>query len=541
MLDRERFFDQLWHQVPARPDLKAIIQAEQEDLHAFDIPIFTTTPSTCDIFTSKGMCIANFCTSSTLEQVKERLNELDVIDLKKQLWFIQASLATAQLRQNAHAVSLPGSLGSAPGVVTRERLLSEAIKIGERIEQMAFRNQREAQWLNLSLVNERNWEIAPAGASLYNGTAGIALFLAYLGKLTGRETYRALAEEAVHTVQKQVEQIQSMSLLGAFSGWGGIIYLYTHLGVLWEKPDYFHQAEEIIERSLILIEKDTMLDVMSGVAGYIAALLALDAVWPSQLAVATAIRAGDYLLLALKKIFAEQAVAFGIEATRPLTGFSHGMSGIALSLLRLAANCEEALYRDAALEAIDYERSVFSAEKQNWPDFRVLDRATTKQAPRSNDGQGESYMTAWCHGAAGIGLARLASLPCLDDTNTREEICVAINTTLKEGFGWCHSLCHSDLGNLELLLMARAQLNDQDYDSHIQRLLGAILAGMDQNGYITGVPLGLEVPSLMVGIAGMGYTFLRAAQPEHVPSLLTLEPPIRKEKGRLRDAHIKRS
>ena len=72
-------------------------------------------------------------------------------------------------------------------------------------------------------------------------------------------------------------------------------------------------------------------------------------------------------------------------------------------------------------------------------------------------------MTAWCHGAPGIGLARLCSLQHLDDAAIRAEIGTALQTTLAQGFGGNHSLCHGDLGNLELLLQASEMLDDPQW------------------------------------------------------------------------------
>jgi lantibiotic modifying enzyme len=40
-----------------------------------------------------------------------------------------------------------------------------------------------------------------------------------------------------------------------------------------------------------------------------------------------------------------------------------------------------------------------------------------------------------------------------------------------------------------------------------------------------GVPLNVETPGLLLGLAGIGYELLRLAEPERVPSLLTLAPP----------------
>ena len=53
-----------------------------------------------------------------------------------------------------------------------------------------------------------------------------------------------------------------------------------------------------------------------------------------------------------------------------LTGFSHGAAGIAYALLKLYEATGESSFREAALEAVAYETSVFLPEVSNWPDFR---------------------------------------------------------------------------------------------------------------------------------------------------------------------------
>ncbi|HVU71059.1 MAG TPA: type 2 lanthipeptide synthetase LanM family protein, partial [Ktedonobacteraceae bacterium] len=530
MLDRDSFFDQLWLSIGARPELKRVIAAEQADLHSGDIPIFTSRPATRDIFTSRGERIPDFCAAPALEQVTSCLDGLNELDLERQLWFIEATLASARLQQQNQAQATRSSLGEpARTDVTPEDLLHEARLIGDRLAALAFRDGQRAQWLALTMVNDRTWEIQPAGPNLYGGVAGIALFLAYLGVMSGDERYRQLAEEAVRTLQSQIEgNPEAFKDVGAFSGWGGIIYLYTHLGVLWQDQNWFKRAEEAIQRSVSLLQEDTMLDIMAGAAGYIMALLALDQVWPSPLALKTARQAGDYLVTALQQAREGEKPSFGLAATRPLTGLSHGSAGLALSLMSLAARENHARYRAAAQEVLAYERSVYVPERQNWPDFRILDTAlSAAKEQRATDADGQEFMTTWCHGAAGIGLARLASLPYQDDEITRAEIAVAVQTTLRDGFGWCHSLCHGDLGNLDLLLVARARLAEVCEHTRLPHLLARILAGIEQSGYITGAPMGLEVPGLMVGLAGMGYAFLRASDPTRVPSVLILEPPVR--------------
>ena len=193
---------------------------------------------------------------------------------------------------------------------------------------------------------------------------------------------------------------------------------------------------------------------------------------------------------------------------------------MAWALLKLAAATGEARFRDAALAAIAYERSLFSSEAGNWPDLREF----AKVDPAKDDGQAE-FMSAWCHGAPGIGLARLGSLSYLDNPEIRAEIDVALRTTLAQGFGGNHSLCHGDLGNLELLLQASQVLPDPQWKAQTARIASAILESIDQHGWLCGVPLGVETPGLITGLAGIGYGLLRLAEPERVPSVLTLEPP----------------
>jgi lantibiotic modifying enzyme len=201
-----------------------------------------------------------------------------------------------------------------------------------------------------------------------------------------------------------------------------------------------------------------------------------------------------------------------------LTGLAHGNAGIALNLLRLTAASGDERFRQAARDAMAYERSLFSPSHNNWPDLRA--------GAAGSDGQ-PSYMVAWCHGAAGIGLARLASLNLVSDRALFSEIESALYTTLAQGFGRNHCLCHGDMGNLDTLVAATQLLpQGQRYERHVQQIAAMLLDSIEKQGWVTGIPQGVETPGLMVGIAGIGYALLRVAAPERVPSVLLLDPPL---------------
>ena len=203
-----------------------------------------------------------------------------------------------------------------------------------------------------------------------------------------------------------------------------------------------------------------------------------------------------------------------------MTGFSHGAAGMAWALLQVAALRDDARFRLAALDAMAYERSQFSTEAGNWPDFRAVNSKS-----ELTESAGPGFVATWCHGAPGIALARLRCLAYIDDEDIRSEIDVALNATLRRGFGGNHSLCHGDLGNLEPLLEASLREDGSEWREPVRRITRVVFDSIKEDGWLCGVPFGVETPGLMTGLAGIGYGLLRLADPKRVPSLLSLDPP----------------
>jgi lantibiotic modifying enzyme len=164
-----------------------------------------------------------------------------------------------------------------------------------------------------------------------------------------------------------------------------------------------------------------------------------------------------------------------------------------------------------------------SRPQENWPDFRNFNLPGAEPSAKEQ----LKYAITWCHGAPGIGLARLRSLAHIDTPDIRSDIDAAVNTTISRGFGGNHSLCHGDLGNLDVLLDAALTLKNGELTDRVYRIAGSILEASKTHGWLCGVPSGVETPGLLTGLAGIGYELLRLAEPERVPSVLTLAPPNR--------------
>jgi type 2 lantibiotic biosynthesis protein LanM len=527
-LDRERLFDRLWVGIENYPSLAKTIPAEREDLSNGDIPIFTMHTGSCDLWSSTKVRIPNFFAESPMAGVRRRMKQLSEDDLERQRWFIMGSLATLSRAPYHSQQSIYRSAAS--GVeANHDKLLVAARAIGDRLDASALHGESGISWIGLTPRDERHWSLSPLGSDLYSGLPGVALFLAHLGAVSGVDRYALLAQKTLSTLLHRVNNKDSQpQSVGAFSGWGGVIYMLSHLGALWNNPALLTEAEAVVELLPGLIEEDEAFDMIDGSAGCIGSLISLYDCAPSDATLAAATLCGERLIACAQRMTSGVGWINGGVAV-PLAGFAHGAAGIALALLRLSALTGDERFRTTALSAIAYERSVFSQEVGNWADLRER-----KNSARQSDLH--TFTTAWCHGAPGIGLARIHSLRYLHDAAVdavRAEIEIAIKTTLAQGFGGNHSLCHGDLGNLELLLQAsRTHILPQgQWQVIVNEQTVAVLEHIERQGYLCGEPLGVETPGLMTGLAGIGFGLLRLAEPTRVPSVLALQSPSWEERG----------
>ncbi|MDX1416319.1 MAG: type 2 lanthipeptide synthetase LanM family protein [Candidatus Promineifilaceae bacterium] len=529
-LDRGLLLDRLWLVVRQRDYMAQAVGAEVADLLRGDIPVFTTHPSSHQLLTASGTPISGILIESGMNIARQRIEQLSAKDMQRQEWFIRSSLATlTPYEYGAEFQPLPPDPLQASVISTsyremglsnsgRSPLLAGARQFAEHLKDTAVLGSDDVSWLGLELLADESWDISPAGMDLYNGIPGIGLFLAYAGELLDDAQFTDLARRAVTAMQQHIELFAAeLPGVGAFEGWGGILYVLTHLGALWQDESLLEQAEDLTEIIGRFVTDDEDYSISSGAAGAVVCLLALNACRPQSKALDTAAACGDHLLSSARKRAGGLCWATARYGGQDLAGFAHGAGGIAWALQELAAVTRNKNYSTTALQALAYERTHFSAAAQNWPDLRQNDPAAAAEPPR--------YPAAYCFGAAGAGLSRLAINRHLADEQLANEIETALMTTLNEGFGRSHCLCHGDLGNLELLLQAAQAGYKPQLDPEIERLKRMVIDGINRRGWQSGGPGGVEMPGLMLGSAGMGYQLLRLAAPDRMPSILLLAPP----------------
>jgi lantibiotic biosynthesis protein len=209
-----------------------------------------------------------------------------------------------------------------------------------------------------------------------------------------------------------------------------------------------------------------------------------------------------------------------------LTGFSHGTAGIAWAFLELTQLTGQEQFKMAAEQAFQYERYWYSSEHENWPDLRNFSQSVLEQNASLN------YGVAWCHGAPGIGLSRLRAYQLLGDATCQTEAEEALRTTIRSLTpshygGWDnYSLCHGLSGNADVLIYASQILKDQTYKTMADQVgqQGLELFCQKNLPWPCGIMGGGESPNLMLGLAGIGYFYLRLHNPQQTPSVLIVTP-----------------
>ena len=406
--------------------------------------------------------------------------------------------------------------------------LETAVQIAEWLCHTAYQCQGLCNWMGTTQQADEDSEALEIayetlGPDLYGGTSGVSLFLAETYAHTNDPRYRDIAEGAVRHALSQAHGIPREDRFGFYHGRVGVAYAATRIAGLLDRPGLLDLLSDTLTPLFGGLDETVSLDVISGAAGAAPALLHLaDRLKRPDLA-ALARALGDRMISTANRSsegWSWGGLATESEPARGLTGFAHGAAGFGWSLLELWRYSSEARFLEAARHAFAYENHWFQHGQDNWSDLRDWD---------PSDGPAPCGL-AWCHGAPGIGLSRLRALELQDDAQCRRDAEAAARAAKRAltdadrqhelGF----SLCHGLAGIADFLLLAAVALPDPDARRVAWETAAAGAARYA--GRPANWPCGLargSTPSLMTGLAGIGYFYLRLADPT-VPSVLLVTP-----------------
>jgi hypothetical protein len=495
-----------------------MFEAEVRQMERLDIPFFEHLIDGDALPLPEGLPpIEGFMKSSGLASAQRRLKELDAAEISFQQELVRGAIVARHMATNAKATNEDSSASAvfeeaSERPLGTEKYAEEALKLAQQLWDAAIRDRRgRPEWLGMDLgADGESFHFGLIGPSLYSGSSGIALALARVAMAQPLEnqtlwTQRAwgclkgLAELAERNNNDQLFRLVRDMPYG-LSGSGGLLLaldLLQQAGITEAGSLANRLIDQLKPERLIA---DEGVDMIGGVAGLIGPLLRSDHPRSQELAQVCGER-----LLNLQL----EAGGWSMVSRKPaLTGFSHGTAGMAAALARLAHVCDEEKYAHAAHRAVAYERSVYVAEQNNWPDFRT-------------NNQPNEFMASWCHGAPGILLSRLILQAAgVADGETEVEVEAARASTAANlerlssaGARAASHLCCGVFG-LSSLLRLDAALSGRPLAPQVNAAERSLIEGAQASGDYSFFSVdngSLNLPGLFTGKAGVALALQEAA------------------------------
>ena len=424
------------------------------------------------------------------EACQRRLSRLSPADRDRQLWMTRLSFVTFQAPLTRRVMTVHHRAGP-------RAIEAAARAIGDRLCVLAIETNGRASWLFAALDDRRRLSPAVVGFDLYDGLAGIAVFLAALWVRTGEVRYRGLAEAALAEGFDMHQALPRERIsIGAFDGAGGLAWALALVGRWFADPALSGQALAVIGRHLPFAADEPAIDLLGGRAGFLTAGMAVAAMTGDV----TLAEALDTCADSLRNLDA------GVLPGPEEAGLAHGRAGIGLALARWARQGGRELEFEAACGLLAADLASAEAVRDG-------------EQPALSEHDGRS-MAAWCRGGLGVALAGLR-LGRPQPAAVRALVkAVSALETRGEGAALC--LCHGSLGVQEFLDAAAG------IGVHGARPLAAQIARETLTRVLGGEICAdyyhrTEAPGMMRGLAGTGYALLRRLDPARFVSVLTLE------------------
>jgi type 2 lantibiotic biosynthesis protein LanM len=516
-----------------------ILKAERAALAELNVPHFVS-PSDSDAIADASGILTRTGAQPGLHRAQTRFAKFDSEEVAWQCEVVRLSTSTV-LRSDGsrrgHAGPVPSPGLTAPCAPDPAIFAGRAAEISRDLSGLAIRSGPGAAWIGLdSLGDSEVCQLAPLDAGLYNGAPGVCVFLAAHARVAGDEAAASLSLAGISALRHDLRGINAARVaralgVGGATGMGSVVYAFTVLSELLNNRDLLSDAGNAASLfTSDLIAADKYFDVIAGSAGGILGLLKLYRATGDRDVLDRAAQCGDHLLSQRRSGTEGEGTWLAQGVERQLNGMSHGAAGFAYALTSLAAATGRNEFARTARECIAFENRSFSSSHNNWPDFRT-----------EGSGTGPYWPCQWCHGAGGIGLARIGTLrrwpidpeehaagPTVNDW--RDELWTDIRRAVDcVEQAWPYSsdtLCCGNLGNIELLNEAARCLAGEERsklrDEASRRMMAIVTAADARGDYLWDVGDRRFNLGLFKGLAGVGYTLLRQLDRD-LPNVLIWE------------------
>lgn len=487
----------------------SLCAAEVAQLLGGDVPVFTFNPDSRDLHDAQGhLVVANFFARPPLQDTLDRVNEMTSDAIAVQLDLVDLAFVPVMPQggeQTATSRDIPTTKETLPSLsnITRDVRSELASRFVSSTDPC-----HPATWYGPTVTTHdaSQWTPGVLGYDIYGGSVGMAFALAATQKVSVNSDHDAAAVAKV--TGPITEQVLSGALsehevsIGGMTGMGGTVWaLDTCARLSGSTPP---PAASLISALARHAAPDSPAEFTTGAAGALAASVALfnrDSTLTVDRIEPDLRRMLSPLLRGADGILSTANSAVGQESA--YTGYAHGAAGMVAPLLETAALLGDESARQTGLDLV--EKLLGCRERyQRWP--------------RQFDGNSESF--AWCHGAPGLLLGLSSAQPHCDGI-TDEVLEELVDTSLAKGLGNNPSLCHGDLGTLDVVLEHARRHGDISLADQTSSALLDVAKSQAVTSRHEARNRYRHVHSLVVGRAGVLYALSRATSAD-VPCVLGL-------------------
>lgn len=489
---RHNHFSFLKESIKNSPEYKRFIQYELQSLEENNIPIFNINTSGINIYSNINKDTNIKALVSPIDHIKINLESFwGENDLEIQSTIIENSFETLSTLKNKSDLlpSYPEKKQS--NEPSQENLKTKTIKMCDLIYSKLIRDFDYISWPCIIGAGSKLTQ-SITDYSLYNGLLGIVLTLGTAGYLYDIQVYTDLVVNAADFILNSINNgTQIFTNAGFYDGIGGAIYFLYYFSEVFPliNSDY---VRSILKKSEELIFTTHSYDIMSGHAGLLLSLTKINGLVASK-------ELTTYLNFSKNKLL---DLLDSNESWSLSPSYAHGVTGIYYALQKLYKLTNDQGLVKSIKKCLAIEKLFFKKDIKNW---------------NNKDKNLSGHSIAWCHGAVGIGFARLLlknDLSRLDVAN-QYVIDTSVKLTKEYGFKTEACLCHGYSGSVDFLLEAQRHGLDVESEVYIERMLNKI----DRNQLYFYKSNKFFVPGLLDGLSGVIYVLLRLAH-KKVPSIL---------------------
>lgn len=437
-------------------DRISLYKSEYNELLNGDIPIFYMRTNDYTVYNRYNEKIFSVMSkNSVVEIIHRKVEYMGENDYQRQIALINHSFMGSNIKTDLPQGTNMRWFAISNGKNVTLQKLKCSCQIAELLARRGIKDvidgKQEMMWIGMRGFGKAFYTITPIGLALYQGNSGIALFYYLLYSKTKNGFYRKIADETISPVVDHLnlssDNWADMEGYGAFTGITSevytILYLYKHRLI---DNINLEIVKKIVRKGIanteVIIQSEKRLNLLSGLSGILGVYLTAYEILENSAEIGLL----EFMQSIVKKIL-QSAITIGDECItwneNGDVGYAHGNAGIISQLARYYVLTHDKQVKSTITKALKYERTVHYNPYEN------------KWHLRKN-----VHYFSWCNGIGGLLLEKSILLKCSwDDALLRQEL-VELSEQLKEtGFGTDASICHGDMGTIQLLKLTSSHLN----------------------------------------------------------------------------------